>query len=104
MQKAGGPANGGPGVPATLDTRFRLGSMNKMFTSVAALQLVEAGKLALDDPIGKYLPGYPNRDLASKVTVRHFLTHTGGTGDIFGAEFFKNRLARRSDSHYLTLF
>jgi Beta-lactamase len=42
-------------VPKTLQTRFRIGSMNKMFTAVAVLQLAQAHKLGLDDPIGKYL-------------------------------------------------
>ena len=69
--------------------------MNKMFTAVATLQLVEAGKLALDDPIGKHLPDYPNKEVAAKVTVRHLLTHTGGTGDIFGPEFEQHRLQLR---------
>jgi CubicO group peptidase (beta-lactamase class C family) len=78
--------------------------MNKMFTAVAILQLVEAGKLALDDPIGKYLTDYPNKDVASKVTVQHLLTHTGGTGDIFGPEFEKNRLTLRTHSDYLKLY
>jgi D-alanyl-D-alanine carboxypeptidase len=104
LQKAWGLANRETGTPVTLDTRFRLGSMNKMFTSVATLQLVEAGKLALDDPIGKYLPDYPNKDIASKVTVRHLLTHTGGTGDIFGPDFEKNRLTLREHSDYLKLY
>jgi D-alanyl-D-alanine carboxypeptidase len=104
LQKAWGLANRETGAPATLDTRFRLGSMNKMFTSVATLQLVEAGKLALDDPIGKYLSDYPNKDVASKVTVRHLLTHTGGTGDIFGPEFEKNRLTLREHGDYLKLY
>jgi D-alanyl-D-alanine carboxypeptidase len=104
LQKAWGLANRETGTPATLDTRFRLGSMNKMFTSVATLQLVEAGKLALDDPIGKILPDYPNKDVASKVTVRHLLTHTGGTGDIFGPDFDKNRLTLREHSDYLKLY
>jgi CubicO group peptidase (beta-lactamase class C family) len=104
LQKAWGQANREKGTPATLDTRFRLGSMNKMFTAVATLQLVEAGKLALDDPIGKYLPDYPNKDIASKVTVRHLLTHTGGTGDIFGPDFEKNRLTLREHSDYLKLY
>ncbi|HEX4959898.1 MAG TPA: serine hydrolase domain-containing protein [Thermoanaerobaculia bacterium] len=104
LQKAWGLANREAGAPATLDTRFRLGSMNKMFTSVATLQLVEAGKLALDDPIGKYLTDYPNKDVASKVTVRNLLTHTGGTGDIFGPDFDKNRLTLREHSDYLKLY
>jgi CubicO group peptidase (beta-lactamase class C family) len=104
LQKAYGLANREKGTPNTLDTRFRLGSMNKMFTSVATLQLVEAGKLALDDPIGKYLTDYPNKDVASKVTVRNLLTHTGGTGDIFGPDFEKNRLTLREHSDYLKLY
>jgi len=104
FQKAWGRANRETGAPVTLDTRFRIGSMNKMFTSVAILQLVEAGKLSLDDPIGKYLTDYPNKDVASKVTVRHLLTHTGGTGDIFGPEFDKNRLSLRTHGDYLKLY
>jgi hypothetical protein len=47
-------------IPNTLDTRFRIGSMNKMFTAVAILQLVQSGKIGLDDPLGKYIPNYPN--------------------------------------------
>jgi CubicO group peptidase (beta-lactamase class C family) len=104
LQKAWGRANRETGAPNTLDTRFRIGSMNKMFTSVAILQLVEAGKISLDDPLGKYLTDYPNKDVASKVTLRHLLTHTGGTGDIFGPDFEKNRLSLRTHSDYLKLY
>jgi CubicO group peptidase (beta-lactamase class C family) len=104
FQKAWGRANRESGAPATPDTQFRIGSMNKMFTSVATLQLVEAGKLRLDDPIGRYLPDYPNQDVASKVTVRHLLTHTGGTGDIFGPEFMENRLTLREHGDYVKLY
>jgi D-alanyl-D-alanine carboxypeptidase len=104
LQKAWGLANRENGEPITLNTRFRLGSMNKMFTAVAILQLVDAGQLALDDPIGKYLTDYPNKDVAAKVTVRHLLTHTGGTGDIFGPDFDKNRLALRTHGDYLKLY
>ena len=78
--------------------------MNKMFTAVATLQLVEAGKLGLDDPIGKHLPDYPNKEVAEKVTVRHLLTHTGGTGDIFGAVFEQNRLKLRRHGDYVKLY
>ena len=73
-------------IPNTLDTRFRIGSMNKMFTAVAILQLVQAGKIGLDDPLVKYIPNYPNQDVATKVTIHQLLTHTGGTGDIFGPD------------------
>jgi CubicO group peptidase (beta-lactamase class C family) len=91
-------------IPNTLDTRFRIGSMNKMFTAVAVLQLVQAGKIRLDDPLATYLPDYPNKALASKVTIHHLLTHTGGTGDIFGPAFFSNRLRLRTIHDYVQLY
>jgi D-alanyl-D-alanine carboxypeptidase len=103
-EKAYGRANREAGTPNEPKTQFRIGSMNKMFTSVAILQLVEAGTLGLDDPIGKHLTDYPNKDVATKVTVRHLLTHTGGTGDIFGPEFTKNRLTLREHGDYLSLY
>ena len=65
--------------------------MNKMFTAVAMLQLVEVGKVVLERSDGQAssrLPE-PGQRLASKVTVRHLLTHTGGTGDIFGPDFVR---------------
>jgi D-alanyl-D-alanine carboxypeptidase len=88
----------------TLDTRFRIGSMNKMFTAVAVLQLAQAGKLQLDAPLASYLPSYPNKSLASKVTIHHLLTHTGGTGDIFGPQFQSRRKSLRTIGDYLTLY
>jgi D-alanyl-D-alanine carboxypeptidase len=104
FQDAWGRADRKAGVANTPATRFRIGSMNKMVTAVATLQLVEADKLALDDPIGKHLPDYPNREVAAKVTVRHLLTHTGGTGDIFGPEFEEHRLQLREHRDYLKLY
>jgi CubicO group peptidase (beta-lactamase class C family) len=59
----------------TVKTRFHIGSMNKMFTAVAIVQLAQQGKLDFDDPVGKYLKDYPNQDIATKVTIRHLLTH-----------------------------
>src|SRR5206468_2141520 len=91
-------------TPNKLNTRFRIGSMNKMFTATATLQLVQAGKLGLNDPLGKYLPDYPNKDVASKVTIHHLLTHTGGTGDIFGPEFDSHRLQLRTLNDYIKLY
>jgi CubicO group peptidase (beta-lactamase class C family) len=91
-------------VANTMDTRFRIGSMNKMFTAVATLQLVAAGKLQLDAPIGRYLTDYPNKDAAAHVTIRHLLSHSGGTGDFFGAEFEAHRQTLRTHEDFVTLF
>jgi D-alanyl-D-alanine carboxypeptidase len=104
LQDAWGRADRKAGVANTPATRFRIGSMNKMFTAVATLQLVETHKLALEDPIGKHLPDYPNKEVAAKVTVRHLLTHTGGTGDIFGPQFDQHRLGLREHRDYLKLY
>ena len=91
-------------LPNTMKTRFRLGSMNKMFTAVATMQLVQSGKLDLKAPFGKYLTDYPNKDVASKVTIEQLLTHTGGTGDIFGPEFDKHRLELKTLGDYVNLY
>jgi D-alanyl-D-alanine carboxypeptidase len=98
-----GLADRGKKVANTLDTRFRVGSINKMFTGTAILQLVQAGKIALNDPLGKYLTDYPNQDVADKVTIHQLLTHTGGTGDIFGPEFDAHRLELRTLDDYVAL-
>jgi D-alanyl-D-alanine carboxypeptidase len=92
------------GVPNTPQTQFRVGSMYKMLTAVAALQLVQAGTLRLDAPLGTYLPDYPNADVASTVTPHHLLTHTGGTGDIFGPQFMAHRTELRTVADYLRLY
>lgn len=91
-------------IPNTLDTRFRVGSMNKMMTATAILQLVQAGKVKLDAPVGTYLKDYPNKDFASAVTVHHLLTHTGGAGDIFGPQFTAKRLELKTLKDYVALY
>jgi CubicO group peptidase (beta-lactamase class C family) len=91
-------------IPNTIRTRFRIGSMNKMFTAVAILQLVEAGKVKLTAPLGTYLPDYPSRDVATKVTIHQLLTHTGGTGDIFGPDFDAHRNELRTLADYVKLY
>jgi len=87
-----------------VNTQFRIGSMNKMFTATSILQLVQAGKIKLTDPLGKILTDYPNQDVATKVTVHHLLTHTGGTGDIFGPEFDTHRLELKTLGDYVKLY
>jgi len=87
-----------------LNTQFRIGSMNKMFTAVAVLQLAQSGKIKLTAPVGEYLTDYPNKNLATKVTIHHLLTHTGGTGDFFGPEFDAHRLELRTLQDYVKLY
>jgi methyl acetate hydrolase len=99
-----GTRNLAQGPAMTLDTIFRLASMTKAVTSVAAMQLVEQGRLQLDQPIGGVLPelsapqvlegfdnaGAPRLRLAKRpITLRHLLTHTAG----FGYEFDNADLA-----------
>jgi len=102
--EAYGLANREQHIPNTLDTRFSIGSMNKMFTAVATMQLVQAGKLSLNDPLAKHLTDYPNKDLAAKVTIAQLLTNTGGTGDIWGPEFDQHRLELRTIQDYINLY
>ena len=93
------------GPAMTRDSVFRIASMTKAVTSVAAMQLVEQGKLQLDEPIGKVLPelaapqvlegfdsaGAPRlRSAKRPITLRHLLTHTAG----FGYEMWNPELIR----------
>jgi CubicO group peptidase (beta-lactamase class C family) len=92
------------GAPNKVDTRFNLGSMNKMLTAVAIAQLAERGRLAFDDPVGKHLPDYPREDVAQKVTIHHLLTHTAGLGSYWNDRFEAARDRLRSVNDYLRLF
>jgi CubicO group peptidase (beta-lactamase class C family) len=64
-------------VPNKPDTKFRLASITKQFTSMLIMQLVEEGKIKLDAKITDYLPEY-RKDTGDKVTIHHLLTHTSG--------------------------
>ncbi|HMG47761.1 MAG TPA: serine hydrolase domain-containing protein [Allosphingosinicella sp.] len=82
FRHAYGEADRARHLPMRLDARIRIASAGKMFTAVAVLQLVASGRVRLDGTIGDYLPDYPNREIATKVTIRQLLTHRGGTGDV----------------------
>jgi CubicO group peptidase (beta-lactamase class C family) len=88
FEQAYGFANHAFGARNNVDTKFNLASDGKMFTAVAIMQLAEQGKLRLDETVLKQLPDYPNKEVASKITVRELLTHKSGLGDIFGKEYF----------------
>ena len=78
-------------VPNTIDTRFNLGSMNKMWTAIAIAQLVERGKVDLDATVGRYVPDLPNQTIRETVKVRHLLSHTSGMGSYFRKGFLRNK-------------
>ncbi len=104
FERAYGLANRAKNLPNNTETRFNLGSMNKMFTAVAIAQLAQAGKLSFEETVGKYLPDYPNKDVANKVTVHQLLTHTSGLGSYWNAKFDAKKASIKTVADYLSLF
>jgi CubicO group peptidase (beta-lactamase class C family) len=103
FHRAYGTADRAAGVPNRPDTRFNLGSIDKNFTAVAVLRLAQEGRLGLDDPIGKYLKGFPP-EIATRVTVRQLLQHSSGMGDyLTHPTFTANRAGFQNVSDYLAL-
>lgn len=82
-----GMANKDFDAPNRVDTKFNLGSMNKMFTSVSIAQLVEKGKLSYDDPLSKFIPDFPDKESAQKIKIKHLLSHTAGLGGYFSQKW-----------------
>ncbi len=68
------------GRPVTPDDCFYIGSITKLFTATAALQLVDDRRLSLDDTLATYLPDVPR---ANRITIRQLLNHTSGMGDAY---------------------
>ena len=89
----------------TVETAFNLGSINKIFTSIAIRQLAAGGKLDLDSTLSRAWPDYPNADVARRVTIRQMLAHRSGIqGNIFAAPAGKTRHDIRHNNDYLPLF
>lgn len=93
--KAYGMADLTFGIPFTVNTPTNIGSTSKQFTAFAVLQLVEQGKLTLDDDLRKHIPELP--DLGKIVTVRHILTHTSGYREYLNALALTGRRLDRGD-------
>lgn len=105
FEEAYGYADREKKIPNRVDTKFNIGSINKSFTKLAVHQLIRQGKVSLDDPIKKFLPDYPNKEAAAKVTVRHLLEMTSGIGDFFGDRYESTPKEKiRSLKDYLPLF
>lgn len=74
----------GPGQPAVTGARYPIASISKQITASAILMLADEGKLTLDDPVGKYVPGLTSGDT---VTIRQILSHTSGYRDYWPQDF-----------------
>jgi CubicO group peptidase (beta-lactamase class C family) len=89
FQGAWGLASRSFQAPNRVDTKFNLGSMNKMFTAVAISQLAQQGKLAFEDKVGKHIADWPNAAVREKVTIHQLLTHTSGMGSYFNDAYLR---------------
>lgn len=91
------------------DTRFNMGSLGKLVTKLAIAQLVEAGRLGLDDPLGRWLPDWP-KESAGKITVEQLADHRSGVPDFLNEprlreRFFKSdRSGLRHNRDFVALF
>ena len=114
-QGAFGVADVATGRPLTTDALFRIASMTKPVTSLALMQLVEQGRLGLDDPAEKYLPelaglkvlesfdaatgAYQLRPASRPATVKHFLTHTSGLAYTFTSATWRDFKPRAGETY-----
>jgi len=74
-----GWADSAAGAPATAATVYRVGSVSKLFTDIAVMQMVERGKLALDVPVTRYLPDFhPRNSFGGEITLRQLTSHRSG--------------------------
>jgi methyl acetate hydrolase len=110
-----GVADVSTGRALTPDALFRIASMTKPVTSLALMQLVEQGKMRLDDPADKYLPElvglkvfqsfdaasgeYTLRPATKRPTLRHFLTHTSGLAYPFTSEIWRDFKPKAGESY-----
>jgi CubicO group peptidase (beta-lactamase class C family) len=83
----------GPGLPMRDEAILQLASIGKIHTATAAMILVERGRIALDEPVSKYIPEFSKVSPGNPITVFHLLTHTSGLtvdGDAFWAAWDAN--------------
>jgi D-alanyl-D-alanine carboxypeptidase len=103
LERYWGAADRSADTPIDADTRFRHGSMDKLFTAIAALRLVERGVVSLDSRLGEVLPDYPQKNL-HPATLRELLAHRAGAGDIFGPQFDAERGNLKAIADYVRLY
>ena len=94
-EKAFGSANLELNTPLQPDMVFRVGSVTKQFTAIGILQLVEQGKISLQDSIQKYIKDFPSK--GATITIEHLLTHTSGIVNYSNADTTRNPYIERHD-------
>lgn len=102
FQESYGLANRDEDIPNRVDTRFNLGSINKMWTALATMQMVERGQVSLDDNIGRYLGrDWIRPEVGESVQIRHMLSHCSGLANYFhgGFEQSSRRLFKALDDY-----
>jgi CubicO group peptidase (beta-lactamase class C family) len=78
-------------VPNNIDTKFNLGSMNKMFTSTAVMQLVDHGVISVSDTLSKFIDeSWLPPSVSDRITIHHLLTHTSGLGSYFNQTYWES--------------
>jgi len=85
------------------ETKFHIGSIDKMFTAVAISQLVEAGKLSWNATLAELVPEYSDQEAARKISVWQLAHHTAGLGDYLVPEFFEHQEKFVNPADYLDL-
>lgn len=90
FKKAYGFAHLGHKVKNNTETKFSYASIGKSFTAIAIFQLIQEGKLSLQDNIGKFLPNYQNKEARDSITIELLLKHRSGLPNYFHSEKFLN--------------
>jgi len=89
-------------TPATIKTKYRVGSISKMFTGVMIFQLIEEGKLSLKTPLATYFPQLPN---AGKITIAEMLSHRSGLHNFTSDSVFVTYMTKpKSESELIDIF
>jgi D-alanyl-D-alanine carboxypeptidase len=96
--RAYGHAHLDPDKEATPDMRYSIGSISKQFTAAAILILQEQGKLSLDDPVGKFIPGLTRGD---EITIRQILSHTSGYQDYWPEDYLMTPMMKPTTAQYI---
>ncbi len=97
FEKGYGFANMEWQIPNMPDTKFKIGSITKQFTSMLIMQLVEEGKLRLDEKVSDIISNYPKEN-GNKITIHHLLTHTSGIPNYTDFPEFFNKVSRNNFS------